>query len=95
MKTVSIVVDVWCQYNGECPVYRIYVDNDLLTERTFIWNTDTQFIREHIEVNLMPGEHWVTVEHTAGDAKFRIENVQVDGVPVASLTEGIEAKFLI
>ncbi len=63
MRTVSLTVDVWCAWWGvEPPAYRVYVDTDLLTERTFIWKSEEQFIREHIEVNLAPGPHWISVE---------------------------------
>lgn len=80
MKTVSISVDVWCEYTGDSPVYRVYIDGDMLTERTFIWNTAAQYIREHIEVNLSSGVHWLTIENCSpGNATFRTENMQVNG----------------
>jgi hypothetical protein len=86
MKTVSISVDVWCDYDDFVkPAYRVYVDSDLLTERTFIWKSASQYIREHIEVNLSPGSHFLTIENLTPEmAAYRIENVQVDGVPVVA-----------
>lgn len=80
MKTVSISVDVWCDYKGSHPTYRVFVDDHLLTERTFIWNTSTQYIREHIEVNLSSGPHWLTIVNCSPEiATFRTANMQVDG----------------
>jgi hypothetical protein len=86
MKTVSISVDVWCDYDDFVkPAYRVYVDSDLLTERTFIWKSASQYIREHIEVNLSRGSHFLTIENLTPEmAAYRIENVQVDGVPVVA-----------
>jgi hypothetical protein len=96
MKTVSISVDVWCNYDDFVkPAYRVYVDSDMLTERTFIWKSASQFIREHIEVNLAPGVHYLTIENLSPEmAAYRIENVQVDGVTVAATSPTI-ASFTV
>jgi hypothetical protein len=96
MKTVSISVDVWCDYDDFVkPAYRVYVDSDLLTERTFIWKSASQYIREHIEVNLSPGSHFLTIENLTPEmAAYRIENVQVDGVPVVASSPTI-ASFTV
>jgi hypothetical protein len=34
------------------PIYRIYVNDDLLTERTWIWTPDNTFIKEDMWVQL-------------------------------------------
>jgi hypothetical protein len=91
MKTVSISVDVWCDYDDFVkPAYRVYVNSDMLTERSFIWKSASQYIREHIEVNLSPGTHHITIENLTPEmAAYRIENVQVDGVTVAATSPTI------
>lgn len=91
MKTVSISVDVWCDYDDFVkPAYRVFVDSELLTERTFIWKSASQYIREHIEVNLTPGSHYLTIENITPEmATYRIENLQVDGVIVPTMSETI------
>ena len=96
MKTVSISVDVWCDYdNFVKPAYRVYVDSDMLTERTFIWKSTGQYIREHIEVNLVPGSHFLSIENlTPETAVYRIENIQVDGTTVAATSPTI-ANFTV
>jgi hypothetical protein len=96
MKTVSISVDVWCNYDDFVkPAYRVYVDSDMLTERTFIWKSVSQFIREHIEVNLLPGTHYLTIENLSPEmASYRIENIQVDGSAVTATSETI-ASFTV
>lgn len=85
MRTVSIKLDVWCDYVGDPPIYRVYVDDELLTERTFIWSSKDQYIREHIEVNLEPGKHTVSIhggcEEWPNISKFRAGLIQVDGNP--------------
>ena len=84
MKLVSIAVDVSCSYTGTPPVYRVFVDSELLTERSFIWDSSSQYVREHIQVNLAPGVHWLSIEHPDESAVFAISNIQVDGVAVAA-----------
>ena len=84
MKLVSIAVDVSCSYTGTPPVYRVFVDSELLTERSFIWDSQTQYVREHIQVNLSPGAHWLSIEQLDDSAVFAISNIQVDGVAVAA-----------
>ena len=86
MKEVSITVDIYCDWAWAVtpPVYRLYVNDDLLTERTYIWNNREQFIKEHILVNLCPGLHTLTIE-TVNDPcfKFAKRNITVDNRTVA------------
>ena len=84
MKLVTITVDVGCAYTNTPPAYRLYVDSDLLTERTFIWASQTQYVKEHVQVNLSPGPHWLSIEQLDDSAVFAISNIQVDGVAVAA-----------
>jgi hypothetical protein len=63
VSTVELTIDVFCQKNWDSsPVYRIYVDNDLLTERTWIWPSYEIFIKENILVDLDPGKHRIAVQ---------------------------------
>ena len=52
MNNCQITVDVYAKWIEKTPAYRVYVDNDLLTERDFIWSSHSNFIRENILVNL-------------------------------------------
>ncbi len=77
-----INVDVWCRYNGEAPIYRVYVDDQLLTERDFIWESSRHYISEHIEVLLDPGWHTITIENCSGPAvEFFTRNIVVNVKP--------------
>lgn len=55
MSPVNIKIQIHClcpQYvASEKNIYRLYVNNDMLTERSWIWGTDT-FITEDIWVNI-------------------------------------------
>jgi hypothetical protein len=83
-KLVELTVDVKCDWGGYQPSYRIYVDNELLTERTYLWNNKDAFIREHIVIDVCPGEHTLRLEKCGekwiwGD--FRLEKLTIDGEP--------------
>lgn len=89
MNHTCIDVDVWCKWENTPPVYRVYVDDQLLTERTFIWETSRHYIREHIEVFLDEGWHEVRIENCSkGAATFIPGNIEVNG-------RSSSAKFVI
>lgn len=79
MKHVDLTFDLYCHWGEKEPSYRIYVDNDLITERTFSWPGFQIFIRENVIVNLEPGKHSVRIENLDPTiSKFEIKNVKVD-----------------
>lgn len=83
MQEILIDVDVRCLWTGEPPAYRIYVDNDLLTERTFIWKYEEQCVREHIVVNLEPGNHsFQLIPVVPGTKGFFCTNFKINKEPV-------------
>jgi hypothetical protein len=97
MKEYKINIDVFCHKHGnENPVYRIYLDGDLITERTYIWSnakppttTNGQFVKENIWVNLTAGNHEVKLESL--DPSFRgfyFTNLMVDDIIVESPSKG-------
>lgn len=89
MSHTCIDVDVWCKYYDTAPIYRVYVDDELLTERTFIWSSLNNYIREHIEVDIERGIHELKIVNCSGDkVKFITNNITVNGKPS-------EARFTI
>ena len=80
MSEHKVTVDVYGNWYGTPPRYRVYVDNDLLTERDFIWPGTDVYIREHILVNLAPGKHTLRIEKATAWGKIVSKNVVVDGV---------------
>lgn len=85
MNQTCIDVDVWCKYNGAPPTYRVYVDDELMTERTFVWNSTNNYIREHIEVLVDRGVHELRIENCGGNhVEFITNNIMVNGKPAES-----------
>jgi hypothetical protein len=72
--------------------YRIYIDNDLITERTWIWN-NTTYVKEHLWANLsFLGAHSIRLEpviHIPEQAKFGLLEFNVIDTPIKVL--GIKA----
>lgn len=84
MQEVVMSLDVMCAWEITPPAYRLYVDNDLLTERSYIWNNNEQFVRENIIVNLEPGIHTLRIEPVNPEfGGFSNRNFTVNSQPAA------------
>lgn len=79
-RECSITADVYASWSTGHPIYRVYVDNDLLTERDFTWPGPEIFIREQIIVNLTPGSHSVKIEHVNRHGIITVKNITVNGI---------------
>ena len=61
MIDMSLEVDIKARWQG-IPSYRIWVDNELMCERSFWVDPETFIIREMIYVVLEPGDHILRLE---------------------------------
>lgn len=59
-NTVIVTCDVHMEYTGEHPVYRLYVGDELFTERTWIWTND--YLNECITLEAPYGLYPITYE---------------------------------
>ena len=74
MRTAKLSVEVHCLQPrwvaDEKSNYRLYVDNELLTERTWIWDRDT-YIQETLIVDVSKSEtHTVSLEVIKADPYY-------------------------
>lgn len=77
---VRVLCDVECKWTGKPPVYRAYIDDELFTERTWIW-TD-QYLEEMFQIEAEPGDYVVRYELVASpDATLTVSNIRVDHGP--------------
>lgn len=60
-KFVRVVCNVACNWEGLPPNYRVYINDELFTERTWIWQDDV-FLREEIQILADPGEYAIHYE---------------------------------
>jgi hypothetical protein len=73
----SVSVDVYCQKTHEGSlIYRLYVDNDLLTERTWIWPAYETYLNESMEIDVDPGKHQIKLINF--DKNITFKNVCVN-----------------
>jgi hypothetical protein len=81
MSIYQVSVDVYCEtaYEHE-PAYRVYIDKDLLTERTWSWPRHEIYIKERIVVDIDSGTHQVRIEPIGDFAGFGARNLTVNGV---------------
>ncbi len=75
----NITAEVHCHWSDIPPVYRLYVDSDLLTERSFIWPGYQYCVEEAIICNLSDGIHVLKIENCTGNGSFRLKNIKVEG----------------
>ena len=97
--STSITVEVHCQrpiWAMHLPEkryqdsrYRIYIDNDLITERSWIWD-NTIYLKEHLWAKLDPtathSVRLVPITHIPEQAKFELCQFLVTGKTVDIVT---------
>lgn len=59
-KFVKAVFDIDCEWAGLPPTYRVYVNDELFTERTWIW-TDS-YLEEILQIQAPPGNYVIRHE---------------------------------
>jgi hypothetical protein len=76
-KFVRVLADVNCEWEGLSPIYRVYVNDELFAERTWIW-TD-QYLEENLQIDAPVGDYllrWELVPPCL--AQLDISNVRVE-----------------
>jgi len=75
-KDVSVTADVYCRWSGPPPIYRLYVNDELFTERTYIWQGG--YLSECFYVTAEPGDYRLRYETiTQGTASISVKNLRV------------------
>ena len=69
--------DVYCRWTGPFPRYRCYVNDELFSERTWIWND--VYLEESFQIQAVPGRYTVRVELLDTEhASIKVRNLRVD-----------------
>jgi len=62
------------------PGYRVYVDGDLITERSFIWSDKDIYIKETAFVNLASGRHYLKLDSIDDPSRLLyFGNIKING----------------
>jgi hypothetical protein len=79
VQDLRIEVDVLCEWQTEPQSYRLYINNDLYTERTYIWRNPNQWVREMLVAELAPGEHIIKIQPVNSQFHgFKLANFAID-----------------
>ena len=81
-KFVRVLCDVHCDWEGLPPVYRVYVNDELFTERTWIWND--VYLEELLQIEAEPGKYYIRYELVPPHlARLTVENTRVEHGPAS------------
>ena len=63
MERYSIKFYLFCEWNDYPPAYRLYFNDTLLTERTYIWDNEEDVLQENLTVEADKSiPHTITIE---------------------------------
>lgn len=76
-KFVRILSNIDCKWEGLPPIYRLYLNDELFSERTWIWR-DAK-LQEALQVEAVPGDYTLRYELVAPHlAELLISELIVD-----------------
>ena len=78
----KLEVDVHAHWSDRPPVYRLYVNNEMLTERTFGWASYQWYLTEHMCCDLDTGVHTLRLENLDTESRFELDNFRINGTVV-------------
>lgn len=77
-KFVKFSFDLFCDWKRQPPTYRVYVNNELFTERTYIWG-GTQHLQEVLQLSAPPGKYNIRVDNLGDpECQFKVRNLKID-----------------
>lgn len=71
--------DLYCLEPETEPVYRIFVDGDLIVERSYLWDNRHEYVREEVYVRLDFGYHKLSIESLGTRRIFFTANAKLNG----------------
>lgn len=63
-KFVLAVFDLECNWEGIPPVYRVYLNGELFTERSWRWDSN-YYLKQILQIEAVPGRYQLEVESIA------------------------------
>lgn len=79
-RFVRVLADIHCDWEGLNPTYRVYVNDELFAERTYIW-TDC-YLEENLQIEAQPGRYSLRWELVPPHlASMRVENLRIEYGP--------------
>jgi len=86
-KFLKVIFDLSCIWEGFPPDYRLYVNDELFTERTYDFSSD-MYVREMIQIQAQPGTYKIRLEKLGPQSSnFKIANTHIKLGPGEVLDE--------
>lgn len=87
----TVFVKAWfdldCEWMGLPPIYRVYVNDELFAERTWIWTE--HYLSEMLQIQAPPGHYEVRVESVGPNlARFVTGNHRIEYGPARWTKKG-------
>jgi deoxyhypusine synthase len=77
---VRVLADINCEWEGLNPIYRVYVNDELFIERTWVWTTE--YLEEMLQIEAVSGDYKLCWELVPPHlAQLTATNVRVDHGP--------------
>ena len=85
---VIVTCDIYCKWTGPHPRYRVYVNNELFAERTWIWHD--VYLEEALQIQAPVGKYTVRVELVDTEhAAIKVRNLKIDHGPAIITRDGL------
>jgi hypothetical protein len=89
---VLVRCDVYCDWQDQPPVYRLFVGGELFAERTYIWRE--QYLEEMIPIYAEPGKYEIRYELVPpSTGALNIKNLRVESGPPGTRLKGTTLKI--
>ena len=79
-RELTIKADISMKWEGKPPSYRVYVNDEMFAERTWVWKEE--YLEELLQIAAPPGEYklrWELVPPATG--KITVKNVRIEQRP--------------
>ena len=95
METVFVkaVFDIDCTWEGPNPAYRVFVNDELFTERTWLWQEE--YLEELLQIYAPPGTYDFKWEAVApAQAEIEVKNLRIHTGPAgAYITDDLKLRI--
>ena len=70
---------LFCEWTDIPPTYRLYVDDELMTERTYIWHNEHEVLQERVPITLDKDHVTVKIEQVGLKCgKFSVKHPDIE-----------------
>ena len=79
METYIIEFYLYCKWKDLPPTYRLYFDDELMTERTYIWDNETHVLQERLPVMTDSNKVNILIEQVGQHSgTFSVKHIKTD-----------------